>query len=66
MVCDYFGVLCTPGNCHTYSVGVMCMGGVGTKPKPLLSIEVSSLVRVQEDKFTQWLLFCTVFGFCLC
>ena len=30
------------------------MGGVGIKPKPLLSIEVSSLVRVQEDKFTQW------------
>ena len=25
------------------------MCGVGTKPKPLLSIEVSSLVRVQED-----------------
>ena len=29
-------------------------GGVGTKPKPLLSIKVSSLVRVQEDRFTQW------------
>ena len=42
------------------------MGGVGTKPKPLLSIEVSSLVRVQEDKLTQWSLFCTLFGFCLC
>ena len=40
------------------------MGGVGTKLKPLLSIEVSSLVRVQ-DKFTQRLLFCTLFGFCI-
>ena len=30
------------------------VGGVGTKPRPLLSIEVSSLVRVQEDRFTQW------------
>ena len=36
------------------------MGGVGMKPKPLLSIEVSSLVRVQEDKFTQWLLFSSI------
>ena len=26
--------------------------GVGTKPKPLLSSEVSSLVRVQEDRFS--------------
>ena len=33
------------------------VGWVGTKPKPLLSIEVSSLVRVQEDRFTQWSLF---------
>ena len=33
------------------------VGGVGTKPRPLLSIEVSSLVRVQEDRFTQWSLF---------
>ena len=32
-------------------------GRVGTKPRPLLSIEVSSLVRVQEDRFTQWSLF---------
>ena len=41
-------------------------GGVGTKPRPLLSIEVSSLVRVQEDKFIQWSLFFTLFGLCLC
>ena len=33
------------------------VGGVGTKPKPLLlSVEVSSLVRVQEDRFTQWVI----------
>ena len=32
------------------------VGGVGTKPKPLLSIEVS-LVRVQEDRVTQWSFF---------
>ena len=41
------------------------VGGVGTKPKPLLSIEVSSLVRVQEDRFTQWSLFFTLFGLCV-
>ena len=32
------------------------VGGVGTKSKPLLSVEVSSLVRVQEDRFTQWVI----------
>ena len=35
------------------------VGGVG-----LLSIEVS-LVRVQEDRFTQWSLFFTLFGLCV-
>ena len=37
-------------------------GGVG----PLLSTEVSSLVRVQEDKLTQWSLFSILLNFCLC
>ena len=36
------------------------MGGVGTKPKPLLSTEVSCLVRVQEDRFTQCSFICTL------
>ena len=40
------------------------VGGVGTKPKPLLTIEIA-LVRVQEDRFTQ-LSFFTLFGLCLC
>ena len=40
--------------------------GLGKKPKPLLSIEVFSLVRVQEDRYTQWSLFFTLFGLCLC
>ena len=32
-------------------------GGIGMKTKPLLSIEFSSLVRAQDDRFTQWSLF---------
>ena len=39
------------------------VGGVGTKPKPLLSIEVSSLVRVQEDRVTQWSFFYLIWSF---
>ena len=35
------------------------------KPKPLLSIEISSLVRTKEDRFTLWSVF-TLFGLCLC
>jgi len=39
------------------------VGVVGTKPKPLLSIEVSSLVRVQEDRVTQWSFFYLIWSF---
>ena len=42
------------------------MGGFGAKPKPLMSTEVSSLVRVQEDKLTQWSLFSILLDFCFC